>query len=44
MQGAGAMEMIILRCGMGIGYLQPGKYSLLIEGDYTSPFIRFVKD
>ena len=44
MQGAGEREMIMLRCGMGIGYLEPGKYSLLIEGDYNSPYIRFVKD
>jgi hypothetical protein len=44
MQGAGILKTGMLRCGMGIGYLDPGKYSLLIEGDYNSPYIRFVKD
>ena len=44
LQDAGAIQCRMLRCGMGAYYLEPGKYSLIIEKFYDGVRCYYVKD
>ena len=44
-EGYGTVQIRNIRCGVGLGLLEPGAYSLLIEGDSPNSFrFRFVKE
>ena len=44
LQGSGNCESRMNRCGNDLSYLEPGKYSLLIEGLGSNLYIRYIKD
>jgi hypothetical protein len=44
MQDAGLFEIQNIRCGMGLTYLTPGKYSLIIREENNSPYAYLQKD
>ncbi|MBL7742399.1 MAG: hypothetical protein JNN00_02890 [Chitinophagaceae bacterium] len=44
MEGVGKFEIHDLRCPVGINYLEPGKYSLLISEENNYPYVRFIRD
>jgi hypothetical protein len=44
-EGYGQVQIRNIRCAVGLGFLEPGDYSLLIEGNSPNSFhFRFVKD